>query len=65
MIANTRALYDALEPHTGGYYDNINSDGVDTSSNYGLVYDRLVSVKNVIDPINLFRLNSNIMPTVG
>lgn len=34
------------------------------SGNYGPVYERLVSVKNAHDPLNLFRLNSNIRPTI-
>lgn len=65
-IEATRNLWSALEPHTGGYYDNIQSEVSDSASNnYGPVYERLVSVKNEVDPMNLFRLNSNnIRPTV-
>ncbi len=63
LRAATRRLFDAVEPYTGGYYDNIDSDGDNVSSNYGPTYERLVSVKNAYDPMNLFRLNSNIRPT--
>lgn len=59
----TRRLFSAIEPHTGGYYTNVDSDGANVSTNYGPVYERLVSVKNVYDPKNLFRLNSNVRPT--
>ena len=31
---------------------------------YGDSYPRLVELKNKVDPTNLFRLNSNIKPTV-
>jgi hypothetical protein len=59
----TRSLFSAIEPHTGGYYTNVDSDGANVSSNFGPVYARLVSVKNAYDPMNLFRLNSNVRPT--
>lgn len=60
----TRTLFSALEPFTGGYYDNIDSDGRDVGGNYGPAYARLVEVKNRYDPMNLFRLNGNVTPTV-
>ena len=63
-IGSTRSLWSALEPHTGGYYANIQTDRADVAGNYGPVYEKLVSVKNAHDPMNLFRLNSNIRPTV-
>jgi hypothetical protein len=62
-IASTRTLWAALEPHTGGYYANIQADDIEVAGNYGPVYERLVSIKNRHDPMNLFRLNSNIEPT--
>ena len=61
---STRRLFSAVEPFTGGYYDNIDSDGENVSANFGPVYDRLVAVKNTYDPMNLFRLNGNVTPTV-
>lgn len=63
-IRSTRALWSALQPHTGGYYANIQADDIQVAGNYGPVYDRLVSIKNRHDPTNLFRLKSNIEPTV-
>ncbi len=63
LRAATRRLFDVVEPYMGGYYDNIDSDGENVSSNYGPAYERLVSVKTAYDPMNLFRLNSNVRPT--
>ena len=64
MIAATRALYNAVEPFTGGYYDNIEFDRDAATSNYGPVYARLARIKGRFDRDNLFRLNSNIAPDV-
>jgi hypothetical protein len=61
-IGAVRKVWSALEPHTGGYYANIQADAVEVAGNYGPVYDRLVSIKTQYDPLNLFRLNSNIKP---
>ena len=63
-IGSTRSLWSELQPHMGGYYANIQGDDIEVAGNYGPVYERLVSVKNTHDPMNLFRLNSNIKPTV-
>ena len=53
----------ALEPHHGGYYDNIEQETAGTVvSNYGPNFDRLAGIKGQVDPGNLFRLNSNIKP---
>ena len=60
----TRRLFSAVEPFTGGYYTNVDSDGANVSSNYGPVYERLVLAKNVYDPTNLYRLNSNVRPNL-
>jgi FAD/FMN-containing dehydrogenase len=62
MIAETRALYDAIEPYIGGYYDNIEFDRSAATGNYGPAYARLSRIKNEYDSGNLFRLNSNIEP---
>ncbi len=64
MIAETRALYKAVEPYLGGYYDNIEFDRDEATGNYGPTYERLSAVKGRYDPGNLFRLNSNIAPAV-
>jgi FAD/FMN-containing dehydrogenase len=64
-IAGTREWYSALEPFTGGYYDNIDfADDGNTVGNYGPAYDRLARIKGQYDPGNLFRLNSNVEPVV-
>jgi len=58
-----RQWHDALAPHTGGHYDNIQWDGDKTvDSNYGPNYSRLAEIKSRFDAGNLFRLNSNIKP---
>ncbi len=57
--------WSALEPHTGGYYNNLREETErKTAANYGPAYPRLVELKNTYDPTNLFRLNANIRPTV-
>jgi hypothetical protein len=62
-IAATRAVYNTLDPFTGGYYTNIDTDGAGAAGNYGPAYSRLRDIKTKHDPGNLFRLNSNIKPT--
>ncbi len=62
VIAMSRERYQKLEPYTGGYYDNIDFDGAKAMNNYGPVYERLSQIKGAYDPMNLFRLNSNIAP---
>ncbi|NCF50536.1 FAD-binding protein [Gammaproteobacteria bacterium] len=64
MVAATRALHDAIEPFTGGYYSNIDFDHSAAVGNYGPAYSRLAKIKGQYDPGNLFRLNSNIEPAV-
>ena len=61
-IAATRAVYNTLDPFTGGYYDNIDTDRAKVAGNYGPAYARLHAAKGQYDPGNLFRLNSNIKP---
>ena len=63
-IAATRALWSKLEPHTKGYYANIQAEQIEVAGNFGPVYERLVSIKTRYDSMNLFRLNSNIKPKV-
>lgn len=62
-IATTRDWYNYLEPFIGGYYQNIEFDIDDSAQgNYGPAYERLSQVKGQYDPMNLFRLNSNVRP---
>jgi FAD/FMN-containing dehydrogenase len=61
--ALTREWYSQLEPHMGGYYQNIEFEVDATAAgNYGPAYPRLTEVKGRYDPTNLFRLNSNVKP---
>ncbi len=62
MIAATRAYFDALAPYEGGYYDNIEFDHAKGAGNYGPAHERLARLKRQVDPMNLFRLNSNVKP---
>jgi FAD/FMN-containing dehydrogenase len=63
VITSTRDWHKQLEPFTGGYYDNIEYEiDAKASGNYGPVYERLARVKGQYDPMNLFRLNSNVKP---
>ena len=64
-IAAVREYYAAMEPHFSGFYTNLNEDDEKkTWGNYGENYPRLVELKNKYDPMNLFRLNANIKPSV-
>ncbi len=62
VIAAARNWFAALEPHTGGYYDNIHYERERAAGNYGPAYERLSRIKAKYDPGNLFRMNSNIEP---
>jgi FAD/FMN-containing dehydrogenase len=66
-IAAMRSVWARLEPLTHGFY--VNSRHEDDlkafRENYGDNYPRLVQVKNKYDPLNLFRLNANVVPTAG
>ena len=66
FIAYGRERWKALEPFTDGWYTNEVSgeSAAVVNSNYRANYERLVQVKNVYDPTNLFRLNANVKPTV-
>ena len=61
-IAATRDVYNKVDPFTGGYYTNIDTDGAKAAGNYGPAYQRLQAIKTQYDPGNQFRLNSNIVP---
>jgi FAD/FMN-containing dehydrogenase len=55
----------ALAPITFGVYVNGAPEHIPATLVYGGNYDRLVQIKNRFDPTNMFRGNSNIVPTIG
>ena len=62
-----RAYWEALRPHTAGgaYVNFMMEEGQErVQATYGPNYDRLVEVKSKYDPMNLFRVNQNILPEV-
>jgi FAD/FMN-containing dehydrogenase len=64
-IAWVRDYYEATAPlsEEGGYVNFASDDDQDrVRANYGANYDRLVAVKRIYDPDNLFRRNQNIAP---
>jgi len=65
-VEGGRHIWQALEPYTRGHYVNAEpgAEGQRLRDTYGDGYPRLVELKNKVDPTNLFRLNSNIKPTV-
>jgi len=65
-VEGGRHIWQALEPYTRGHYVNAEpgAEGQRLRDTYGDSYPRLVKLKNNVDPTNLFRLNSNIKPTV-
>jgi FAD/FMN-containing dehydrogenase len=64
----TRALHDALAPNDAGIYSNfLEAEGearIRAAYPRG-AYERLAGIKRRYDPVNLFRLNQNIRPSVG
>lgn len=66
-IAWIRQFWEPLERFTTGFYVNDadpDASRMATVQAYRDNHERLVQVKNSYDPTNLFRLNSNIEPTV-
>lgn len=66
-VAWIRDFWTGIEPFTQGFY--VNDAGLDRTEatireNFRQNHRRLVQVKNRYDPTNLFRLNTNIEPTV-
>ena len=63
----TKTYWEALHPYSaGGAYVNFMMDeGAErVKATYRDNYERLVTLKNMYDPTNLFRVNQNIKPTV-
>jgi len=66
ITAWAREHWDALHPFSaGGAYVNfmMEEGGERIRATYRDNYERLVAVKNIYDPTNLFRVNQNIKPT--
>jgi FAD/FMN-containing dehydrogenase len=63
-VETGRKIWQSLEPYTRGHYVNAEpgAEGKRLRDTYGDNYPRLVTLKNKVDPKNLFRLNSNIKP---
>jgi hypothetical protein len=67
-IERTRALFTAMQPflERGVYVNNLGTAEDDrVRAAYGDNYARLVALKNVYDPINLFHMNQNIKPSTS
>jgi hypothetical protein len=67
IIGWTKTYWEALHPYSaGGAYVNFMMDeGAErVKATYRGNYERLVRLKNMYDPTNLFRVNQNIKPTV-
>ena len=63
----TPAYWEALHPYSAGgaYVNFLMDEGHERiKATYRDNYQRLVAVKNLYDPTNLFRVNQNIKPTV-
>ena len=61
-----RKFYEASKPFsTGGVYMNFLSEGEEEriEGAYGQNFERLMKIKSIYDPDNLFRTNQNIRPT--
>jgi hypothetical protein len=64
-ISWVREGWEALHPHAAGVYPNFLSDegSAGIASAYGDRLQRLMLLKDRIDPSNFFRLNANIQPS--
>lgn len=66
-VAGMRAVWTQIEPLTRGFYVNSRYEDDQNAfrENFGDNYPRLVKLKNAYDPMNLFRLNANVVPALG
>ena len=64
-IAWVRDGWDALRPHSAGTYPTFltDEDPAGVRAAYGDRLDRLVALKDRVDPTNVFRFNPNIAPS--
>jgi hypothetical protein len=65
-VQRTRTFFAALEPFLEGgvYVNNLGAQEDDrVRAAYSANYDRLVALKSVYDPANLFHMNQNIRPS--
>ena len=65
IISWAKDYWQALHPYSAGgaYLNFIMDEGEDrVRTSYRENYDRLVAIKNIYDPTNLFRVNQNIQP---
>ena len=65
-VAWARDMWAAMHPHsTGVYVNNLGDEGADRvrAAYSPATYARLVALKDVYDPQNVFRLNQNIAPS--
>jgi hypothetical protein len=64
-IAWLKKFWDAILPHTDGFYTNdvVDETQKQIDENYLGNYPRLLKLKNQYDPTNLFRLNANVVPS--
>lgn len=69
-IAWSRAFWERMEPHAAGgriylNFPGLGEDGEDlVRRSFGDNFDRLTTIKQKYDPLNVFRFNQNIRPTV-
>jgi hypothetical protein len=64
-IESLRAAWKDLMPLVQGFYTNLADADEPLSAyreNYGANLDRLMALKAKYDPMNLFRLNANVLP---
>ena len=60
-----RAAWKELAPLASGFYANLADADEPLAAyreNYGANLERLMSLKAKYDPMNLFRLNANVLP---
>jgi hypothetical protein len=67
-LANLRSSWKPIEGLARGFYTNLadpDTSGALIHDNYGPNLPRLGALKAKYDPMNMFRLNANVLPTTG